>query len=211
MSIFHRAVIKFKGPLAIILLSGYGVTFAQDRDFGKTLPSTQSIIDEFKVEPAAEQDVQGQTETGDAGFKSRGLKKIGVGHAGGKPSGYHIPIKSSVTEKAISMEVLFDYNSAELTSDAKLQLVPVGGAMASPDLKGLHYRIEGHTDVVGGDEFNIDLSRRRAESVKQFLIDQYGLAASAIEIVGKGKSGLADRTNPTSEVNRRVRIIRLSE
>lgn len=184
---------------------------ADDKNFGKNTPSTQNIIEQFKVDPSESAD-HGQTETGDAdsGIKTRGLKKIGVGHTNGKPSGYHIPIKPSAAEKAISLEVLFDYNSANLTSEAKLQLVPVGGAMASQELSGMHYRIEGHTDVIGGDEFNVDLSLRRAEAVKQFLIDQYGLSASAIEIVGKGKADLADRANPTSEANRRVRIVRLA-
>ena len=128
---------------------------------------------------------------------------IGQGHKQSRASG------QPASEKAISLEVLFDSGSADLTSDAKQQLQPVGGAMASDELKGLHYRIEGHTDVVGGDEENLDLSRRRAESVKDFLVQQFGLSADAIEIIGKGKQDLADKNNPASEANRRVKIVRL--
>lgn len=185
---------------------------AEEKNFGKSLPTTETVIEQFKVNSSEATDSV-QSEEGDSipGGKSRGLKKIGVGHATSKPDTHRVAVaKAAVPEKSISLEILFDYNSAVLTADAKLQLVPVGGAMASEDLKGLHYRIEGHTDVVGGNEFNIDLSRRRAEAVKQFLIEQYGISASAVDVVGKGKSDLADEAHPTSEANRRVRIVRLS-
>jgi outer membrane protein OmpA-like peptidoglycan-associated protein len=205
-----RAELKSGFIVCLVSLLCAGNAGAEEKNFGKSLPSKENIINEFKASPAdAAEEVQ--TDEGTAVGKTRGLKKIGVGRTNAnKPDGYHIPVQTSSAEKAISLEVLFDYNSDNLTADAKLQLVPVGGAMASEELKGLHYRIEGHTDVVGGDQYNIELSRRRAEAVKAFLIEQYGLAASAIEIVGKGKQDLADRDNPTSEANRRVRIVRLT-
>jgi outer membrane protein OmpA-like peptidoglycan-associated protein len=116
-------------------------------------------------------------------------------------------LPTTIAEKAISLQILFDYNSATLTESAKAQLEPVGRALASGDLSGMKFRIEGHTDVIGGDEFNIELSRRRAEAVKQYLTQQF----AAIQIQGKGKSDLADAANPTSEANRRVRIVSLGK
>lgn len=172
---------------------------AQEANFGKSTPSEEKIIEQFKP------------NTSDAevepGIKTRGINIINTGKSNPK----HKPVTPVLEEKAISMEILFDYNSANLTDQAKAQLRPVGAAMASNDLKGLHFRIEGHTDAVGGDQFNIDLSRRRAEAVKTFLSDQFGLDDTAIQIVGKGKKDLADKANPDSEVNRRVRIVRLAQ
>lgn len=192
--------------LSLVLIAE---AYAEEKNFGKSLPSAESVIEEFKTTPPEAVNGESSDESAASGFKARGLKKIGMGHAKGKPDVSRTPAQHAQVEKAISLEILFDYNSATLTSEAKLQLVPVGGAMASPELKGLHYRIEGHTDAVGGDDFNIDLSRRRAEAVKEFLISQYGLAGNDIEIVGKGKNDLADKNNPASEANRRVRIVRL--
>jgi len=114
------------------------------------------------------------------------------------------------TEKSISMEVLFDYDSVLLTQAAREQLEPIGEALASDQLKGLSYRIEGYTDAVGGEAFNKNLSMRRAESVKKYLTENLKFSGKGIQTVGKGKANLADPANPFSEKNRRVRIVRLS-
>lgn len=108
------------------------------------------------------------------------------------------------------MEILFDFNSDVLTDKGKEQLRPVGTALSANDLKGMHYKIEGHTDIVGSDEYNVELSRRRAEAVKAFLTQEFELSSSAMKIEGKGKKDLADKENPTSEANRRVRIVLLN-
>jgi OmpA-OmpF porin, OOP family len=105
------------------------------------------------------------------------------------------------------MQILFGYNSAELTDTAQDQLKPVGEALASQKLQNLGFVVEGHTDAIGGYDCNKNLSEERAASVKQFLVDMYHIDPSRIQIIGKGKSNLFDPKNPASEVNRRVRII----
>lgn len=181
----------------IILASALVVSFAgaEEENFGKSTPSEEKIIELFKSD---------ETD-GKAGIKTRGLNIIDTGKSTPKRK----PATPTMEEKAISLEVLFEYDSDVLTAEAKQQLGPVGMALASDDLKGMSFRIEGHTDVIGGDQYNLDLSRRRAEAVKAYLTEQYGLAGVSIEILGKGEHDLADKDQPTSEVNRRVRIIRL--
>jgi len=188
--------------MAFAFALGWINAYAEEENFGKTTPSEQQVIDIFKPDgtnPAA--------APLDDGVKTRGLNIIDTGKA--KPK--HKPVTPVLKEQAISLEVLFDYNSSTLTEQAKQQLQPIGHALASEGLKGLHYRIEGHTDIIGSDEFNLDLSRRRAEAVKAYLVEQFGLGDVAIETEGRGKSHLADKFNPTSEVNRRVRIVRLGD
>ena len=184
--------------LAIYAFIFLPVAQAEDENFGKNTPSEAAIIDVFKSNNAMP-----------AASRTRGINIIDAGKS--KPKSKHKPITPVMEEKAISLQVLFDYDSANLTTEAMRQLHPVGQALASDDLKGMSFRIEGHTDVIGGDQYNLDLSRRRADAVKQYLIDQYGLVDIPIQIVGKGKTDLADRDNPTSEVNRRVRIVRLGK
>lgn len=174
---------------------GLSSACAEEENFGKSTPSEEKIIELFKA---------GETDA-TPGIRTRGLNIIDTG----KSTPKHKPVTPTMEEKAISLEVLFDYDSDTLTAEAKQQLGPVGMALASDDLKGMSFRIEGHTDVVGSDQYNLDLSRRRAEVVKAYLTEQYGLAGVSIQIVGKGESELADKANPTSEVNRRVRIVRL--
>jgi outer membrane protein OmpA-like peptidoglycan-associated protein len=110
-------------------------------------------------------------------------------------------------EQALSMQIIFEYNSAELTEASKAQLKPVGEALASSALNNLSFEVEGHTDAVGSDAFNNKLSAERAIAVKNFLVSNFGVSASQVKTRGKGKIGLLDPSHPESEVNRRVRIV----
>ncbi|MGR8929024.1 MAG: OmpA family protein [Gammaproteobacteria bacterium] len=190
---------KFQQLALFLLLIGMGwsFAFAEEENFGKSTPSSERIIELFK---------SGADEDGaETGIRTRGLNIINKA----KSTAAQRPITPAMEEKAISLEVLFDYDSDQLTAEAKQQLRPVGTALASEDLKGMHFRIEGHTDVTGSDQYNLDLSKRRAEAVKDYLTQQYGLRGVSLDIVGKGEYDLADKADPTSEVNRRVRIVRL--
>jgi outer membrane protein OmpA-like peptidoglycan-associated protein len=67
-------------------------------------------------------------------------------------------------------------------------------------------RVEGHADQRGTDDYNLDLSRRRAESVRRYLTETSGIAPRRIEISGYGESQpLVLGTNMTAlTLNRRV-------
>jgi outer membrane protein OmpA-like peptidoglycan-associated protein len=193
--------IQLKRRLMFFLIGFFliKVLHAEDENFGKGTPSKEKIIEIFKPDSPKLRSLNYIDES-----KSI-LKQKPAKHSLQKAATH------ALKEKAISLEVLFDYNSATLTQAAKDQLLPVGSALTSNELAGFQYRIEGHTDIIGGDKFNIDLSRRRAKAVQEFLTKQSGLSPSLTHVVGKGKSNLADKNNPTSEVNRRVRIVRLGE
>lgn len=112
---------------------------------------------------------------------------------------------------AVSMTVTFASGSATLTPQAEQALAPLGRALASPDLAPFRFRIEGHTDTVGDAATNQALSERRAAAVRQFLIEQYGVAGSRLEAVGLGETRPAVPTpDETPEPrNRRVQVINL--
>src|SRR5467141_4526792 len=81
-------------------------------------------------------------------------------------------------------DVLFDTGSYTLKPGAREKLAKISGiVLAHP---GLTLQIEGHTDSVGGDDFNQQLSERRADSVRDFLAEQ-GVAGSSITARGFGK------------------------
>jgi outer membrane protein OmpA-like peptidoglycan-associated protein len=103
-------------------------------------------------------------------------------------------------------DVLFDTGSATLKPGAREKLARVAGILAShPDLK---IEIEGHTDSVGGDDYNQRLSQRRAESVRSYLVQQK-IPPTAVESEGFGESRPV-ATNATSagrQQNRRVELV----
>lgn len=108
---------------------------------------------------------------------------------------------------AVSLEIYFAYNSSELSDEAKMQLSPVGEALRSQELDNLSFVLEGHTDASGSSDYNLGLSKRRADSVKSFFVNQYGVDPSRLEAVGRGETHLLDERHPNSEINRRVAII----
>ena len=103
-------------------------------------------------------------------------------------------------------DVLFDTGSATLKPGAREKLARVAGILAShPDLK---IEIEGHTDSVGGDDYNQHLSERRAESVRAYLVQQK-IPSSAVGAEGFGESRpVASNTTPAGrQQNRRVELV----
>ena len=78
------------------------------------------------------------------------------------------------------------------------------------DHEDLNFRIEGHTDSDGADEYNLELSGRRAEAVKTALID-LGISKDRLQTEGKGESvPVAENTSPEGKANnRRVEFVKL--
>ena len=103
-------------------------------------------------------------------------------------------------------DVLFDTGSYTLKPGAREKLAKISGiVLAHP---GLNLQIEGHTDSVGTDDFNQQLSERRADSVRDFLAEQ-GVPGSAISARGFGKTQpvAANDTVEGRQRNRRVELV----
>lgn len=114
-------------------------------------------------------------------------------------------------KRSVSLGIEFKRNSYELTQSAQEVLNRLGGALASPQLGKHKFMIEGHTDATGGEQYNQRLSEERAMTVKNYLVNVFGIDGSRLEEVGKGETDLLDPENPNSGVNRRVQIINMGE
>jgi len=110
-------------------------------------------------------------------------------------------------KRAISLAIRFKKDSFELTPDAIETLDILGKALNSDRLKEFNFLVEGYTDASGSKDYNMDLSSKRADAVKVFLVRNYKIDANRLPTQGKGETGLVDKNNPNSEVNRRVRIV----
>jgi outer membrane protein OmpA-like peptidoglycan-associated protein len=120
------------------------------------------------------------------------------------------------TEEAVTMklegDVLFDFDKAEIKPEAEQTLDKVGSVISQfPEGKVL---IEGHTDSKGSPDVNLELSKRRAEAVKGWLVKKKGVPESIITTRGFGETKpVALNTNPDGsddtqgrQQNRRVEI-----
>jgi outer membrane protein OmpA-like peptidoglycan-associated protein len=110
----------------------------------------------------------------------------------------------------IDLEINFDYNSADISAKSLPSVQALGKALTNPDLKGSTFIVAGHTDAAGGDAYNQDLSERRADSIKRYLTDKFGIAGADLVTVGYGKTKLKDPANPLAEVNRRVQVVNMA-
>ncbi|MBD3415016.1 MAG: OmpA family protein [Candidatus Aminicenantes bacterium] len=108
-------------------------------------------------------------------------------------------------------DILFDFDKWTIRRDAEETLSKVGEVISAYEHP---VSIIGHTDSKGSESYNLELSKKRAESVKQWLIDQAGIDSKRIETSGKGESEpVAPNTNPDGsdnpegrQKNRRVEI-----
>jgi outer membrane protein OmpA-like peptidoglycan-associated protein len=109
----------------------------------------------------------------------------------------------------IDLEITFDYNSADISAKSLASVQALGRALTNPDLKGSTFVVAGHTDAAGSEGYNQDLSERRADSIKHYLMDNYHIASSDLVTVGYGKTKLKDPGQPMAEVNRRVQVVNM--
>ena len=128
--------------------------------------------------------------------------------------GIRIPVRGIRIGKpapAVSLNVTFATGSAELTPEAIQTLDDLGRALTDPALAAYRFRLEGHTDTVGGRDYNKALSDRRALAVAAYLAEQYRVDLNRLQPVGMGQDGLLVPTpDQTAEArNRRVLVVNI--
>jgi outer membrane protein OmpA-like peptidoglycan-associated protein len=117
---------------------------------------------------------------------------------------------AQVTNTEIKIElpsdVLFDFDKYDIRPDAQEALDKV--AVVTREYPGKRVLIEGHTDSVGKEEYNLKLSLHRAESVKQWLQERKNLRETKFQTTGwgEGKPIASNETAQGRQKNRRVEI-----
>lgn len=110
---------------------------------------------------------------------------------------------------AVAINIMFAFNSDQLTPQGRQILDNLGQALNSERLKGNRFLLEGHTDSKGSDAYNQALSERRAKSAMDYLVTAHKVAPSRLQTVGKGESEPLDPANPERDINRRVQVMNL--
>ena len=115
----------------------------------------------------------------------------------------------AATKPKIDLEIQFDYNSADISKGSTTAVQELGKALSSPDLKGSTFVVAGHTDAIGGEAYNQELSERRADTIKKYLTERYGIAGADLVTVGYGESKPKDANAPMDPTNRRVQVVNM--
>lgn len=119
------------------------------------------------------------------------------------------PIVAAPFERRVMLTINFDFDSHTIQPASYPLLDNVAVALMDERLRGSHFEINGHTDIVGRLGYNIGLSYMRAGAVMDYLA-AHGVPPDLMHPQGFGPLQLLDPANPRSGVNRRVEIVALS-
>jgi len=105
-------------------------------------------------------------------------------------------------------QVLFDFAKAELKTGMSEKLQKITDLIRDLPVEKVKLLIAGHTDEIGTEQYNNDLSLSRAKMVMRFLVEEEGIPSACMEIKGYGKSVLLIKTENSAgqAMNRRVEI-----
>jgi outer membrane protein OmpA-like peptidoglycan-associated protein len=167
---------------------------------GSALQSKKPLTRSLTIDPKADADKQ---------FVNKlRTRSISVVPAGAPSSDERAQIAAIARDKpAIDLEILFDYDSAEVGPKAAPAVNALGAALSKDQFKNTVFFINGHTDAKGSPDYNQALSQRRAEAVRRVLIERFKLAPDTLVATGFGKEQLKNPANPFADENRRVQIV----
>lgn len=118
------------------------------------------------------------------------------------------PAKVGAIGSGLEMQVNFDINSVIVSRGEQHDLGQLGKALEKEN--SIHISLEGHTDKSGELEYNEILSRKRALSVKNYLVKNFNIAPYRVRVTGHGFKHPLNRERPYDPKNRRVEVIKLS-
>jgi outer membrane protein OmpA-like peptidoglycan-associated protein len=124
-----------------------------------------------------------------------------------KLEGRFLSLKKTARGTIVSLaDILFDFGKATLKRDVEFNLVKI--ATILEQFPEMQIEVEGHTDNVGSEEYNLDLSRRRAQAVADFMASQ-GLPMERMTVAGYGFSRPVEEntTEAGRQKNRRVDLV----
>lgn len=202
MTRFHALSILTIGA-ALSMTAGLalaGDTVSADQILGALKPksATRGLSVGPQVDPAAQAKEASFVES----LRNRKTRSLSLGER------QEIAELASSKPK-IDLEIRFDYNSADISKSSMPAVQELGKALSDASLKGSTFVVAGHTDAVGSEAYNQDLSERRADTIKKYLTEKYGLNGSDLVTVGYGKSQPKDPNAPMDPVNRRVQVVNM--
>lgn len=111
--------------------------------------------------------------------------------------------------RQFNVEITFHFDSANIAPESYETVGLIADALHTPYLAGQTFFIVGHTDAKGAREYNLELSIKRAQAVREALVTTFRVPGDHLFAVGLGEEQLRDPSNPDAAVNRRVQLINL--
>lgn len=112
------------------------------------------------------------------------------------------------SEGTLELPVEFDHASASLSQRARRQAAEIADAMLDREFARRRFLLVGHTDTRGAADYNMHLSLKRANSLRKYLIERFGVPGERIEAEGRGEQEPLERGDSAfaRARNRRVEL-----
>ena len=112
----------------------------------------------------------------------------------------------SIRPPKLDLQIHFATDSAELDETARRNIDEFARALEDPKLADVRFKVAGHTDDRGSETHNLGLSRRRAETVRRYLIESGGIEPTRLEIEAHGENNplIGEQSEYARQMNRRV-------
>ncbi len=158
----------------------------------------------------------GSTKISGVDFSRANMTNVDIGRVNIKESAslssnniLIILTKKSNKPPQVNLDVRFAHDSDRVEAHSMKQIIDLSKALNSKDLQKKSIIIEGHTDSDGANDYNLDLSQRRANSVIKLLVGTYGIATSRLTAKGYGeeKPVYSNKSAFGKSINRRVTVV----
>lgn len=207
MTSFHRLTATAAIALGAALSMTAGIALAGDKNVSadqilNALQPKKPLTRGLSAGPQADPAVQAKEISFVDSLRNRKTRSLSLGER-------QEIAEIAATKPKIDLEIQFDYNSAEISKTSMSSVQELGKALSNASLKGSTFVVAGHTDAIGSEPYNQDLSERRADTIKRYLTEKYGINGSDLVTVGYGETKLKDANAPMDPTNRRVQVVNM--
>jgi outer membrane protein OmpA-like peptidoglycan-associated protein len=184
----------------IALMLGALALFALPMAAGRaqTAVSSGEIIERLAVEAEADLDL--------AALKQQASERIKA-RADAQPQ-KRPPMAPQLTKlPQMRFDIVFDQDSSLIRPASYQTIGSIADALTDPKLRPYRYLIVDHVESAGRRDHNLILSQRRAESIRDVLVNTFKVAPKRLQALGLGEEQLQDINRPASPANARVQIM----
>lgn len=123
-----------------------------------------------------------------------------------------LPLAAQLAKlRQFNVEIVFDFDSATIRPESYETIGLMADALHHPYLLQYRFLVIGHTDAKGDRKYNLELSQKRADSIREALTTTFRVDPARLDAVGLGEEQLRDPADPYAQVNRRVQLINIGD
>jgi OOP family OmpA-OmpF porin len=111
----------------------------------------------------------------------------------------------------LAFEVKFDPDSSIIRPESYQTLGRLADALVRSTLLPYGFLIVGHTDSTGKREYNLTLSQRRADSIRDALVTTFKISSKRLQAIGLGEEQLQDSAHPAAAINQQLQVVTVAK